>query len=285
MEVNDHARRLAALSHPGRLAAFRLLARRAPQGARPSEIAAALDVKPNTLSAHLGALAEAGLAQVERQGKSLLYRADMEAMGALVDFLVADCCGGRPALCAPRTAAALAAPGAAAAADAGRPMNVLFICTGNSARSIFAEALLREEGAGRFAVYSAGTRPRSELNPFALDVLARNGHETAGLRAKNLAEFQQPGAPVMDFVFTVCDHAANESCPPWPGQPVTAHWGLPDPVKVEGTEAEKGLAFARTYAAMRLRVQAFAALPLQTLDRIALQRAVDEIGEDEETRA
>jgi protein-tyrosine-phosphatase len=158
--------------------------------------------------------------------------------------------------------------------------DVLFICSGNSARSIFAEALLRDLGRGKFQAFSAGVRPNSELNPFALEVLARNGHDVAGLRAKHVAEFQQPGAIVMDFVFTVCDAAAGEDCPPWPGQPITGHWGMPDPTRAEGTDAEKALVFAQTYAALRRRIQAFVALPFDTLSRIALQAHVDRIGTD-----
>ena len=158
--------------------------------------------------------------------------------------------------------------------------NVLFICSGNSARSIFAEALLRDLGRGRFAAFSAGTRPGSQLNPFALTVLARNEHDTGAMRSKHIDEFQQPGAPVMDFVFTVCDTAAAEECPPWPGQPITGHWGLPDPVKAQGTDAEKALAFARTYAALRRRIEAFVELPFATLSRRSLQARVDDIGGD-----
>jgi arsenate reductase len=155
---------------------------------------------------------------------------------------------------------------------------VLFICTGNSARSIFAETLLRDMAGDRFEVYSAGTAPQSALNPFALEVLRQKGHDTARLRAKNVSEFQGPDAPRFDFVFTVCNQAANEECPPWPGQPVSAHWGMPDPVKAEGTEAEKSLAFQTAYGTLRNRIAAFAALPLDALDRISLQRAVDDIG-------
>ena len=163
--------------------------------------------------------------------------------------------------------------------------DVLFICSGNSARSIFAEALLRDLGKGKFQAFSAGTRPNSELNPIALDVLRRNGHDVAGLRSKHISEFQQPGAIVMDFVFTVCDAAAAEECPPWPGQPITGHWGLPDPVKASGTDAEKALVFAQTYAALRRRITAFVELPFESLSRLYLQSRVDAIGTDAETKA
>ena len=158
--------------------------------------------------------------------------------------------------------------------------NVLFICSGNSARSIFAEALLRDLGKGRFQAFSAGTQPNTELNPFALEVLKRNGHDISGLRSKHISQFQQPGSEIMDFVFTVCDTAAAEECPPWPGQPITGHWGLPDPVKANGTEAEKALVFARTYAGLRQRIMAFVELPFDSLNRISLQSRVDAIGTD-----
>ena len=158
--------------------------------------------------------------------------------------------------------------------------DVLFICSGNSARSIFAEALLRDLGKGKFQAFSAGTRPNSALNPFALEILKRNGHDTTGLRSKHVSEFQQPDSITMDFVFTVCDTAAAEECPPWPGQPITGHWGLPDPVKATGTDAEKALVFAQTYAALRRRIMAFVELPVESLNRISLQSRVDAIGAD-----
>lgn len=162
-----------------------------------------------------------------------------------------------------------------------RMFNVLFICTGNSARSIFAEAIMNREGGGRFRAFSAGTRPHSELNPHALAVLRDLGHDVSGLRAKNADEFRRPEAPEMDFVFTVCDRAANEDCPPWPGQPLTGHWGVPDPVKVEGSEAEKGLAFLDAYRALHRRLSAFMALPVGTLGRVSLQRRIDGIAAGE----
>ena len=279
MEYTDQTQKLAALAHPGRLAVFRLIVRHAPQSVRPGDMAGALGLKPNTLSVYLGALCDSGLLEAERRGTAIYYRAALPAIGSLVDFLVADCCRGRPDLCAPLTADLFSREGTPAMPS--RSYSVLFICTGNSARSIFAEALLRDEGKGRFEVHSAGTRPSSELNPFALEVLARNGHDTSGLRAKNVAEFQGDGAPTLDFVFTVCDRAANEECPPWPGQPVTAHWGMPDPVKAKGTTAEKAYAFAEVHARMRRRIATFAALPFESLDRISLQNRLDDIGKPE----
>jgi len=157
---------------------------------------------------------------------------------------------------------------------------VLFICSGNSARSIFAEALMRDLGNGRFTAFSAGLHPNSQLNPFALEVLKRNGHATDGMRSKHISEFQTAEAPVMDFVFTVCDTSAAEECPPWPGQPITGHWGLPDPVKATGTDAEKALVFAQTYGALRRRIAAFVELPIASLSRLSLQAQIDQLGQD-----
>lgn len=158
------------------------------------------------------------------------------------------------------------------------PYNVLFLCTGNSARSILAEALLNELGAGKFHAFSAGSMPKGEVHPLALDILARSGHDISAFRSKSWDEFARHDAPKMDFVFTVCDNAANEVCPVWPGHPMTAHWGLPDPASVEGSEAEKRLAFAETYKHLRNRIGAFIHLPLASLDRLRIRRELDEIG-------
>lgn len=266
--------RLTALSHPQRMALFRLLLRRYPQGVPAGEIAETLGFKASTASVYLAALARAGLIVPERQGTSLLYRPDLEAARAMVTDLFLDCCNGRPDLCPP----AFLDPEGSLTPMTDRKYNVLFICTGNSARSIFAEAIMRNVAGDRFVAHSAGTSPKSELNPFAIEMLAAKGLDTAGLRAKNIAEFQGPDAPRFDFVFTVCDLAANEECPAWIGQPISAHWGLPDPVKATGTEAEKRLAFHQTFGAMFNRIRAFTALPLASLDRVSLQREVDEIG-------
>jgi len=268
----DIASRLATLGHPQRLAIFRLLMRRYPDRVAAGEVADVLALKPSTLSAYLGALMQAGLVTQERQGTSLRYSMNMTEVRRTFDYLLNDCCRGRPDICAPTL------KGGPDMAD--RTYNALFICVGNSARSIFAETLLRDIAGDRFTAWSAGTRPFSELNPFALEVLKAKGHDIAGLRAKNVSEFTGAGAPVMDFVFTVCDRAANEECPAWEGQPVTAHWSTPDPVKAEGTDAEKALAFQHAYGALRNRISIFAALPFDTLDRVSLQAAVDDIARE-----
>jgi arsenate reductase len=269
--------RLATLGHPQRLAVFRLLMRRYPDHVPAGDLAGALDLKSSTLSAYLSALMQAGLVVQRRDGTSRRYTIALDAVRETLDFLWLDCCRGRADLCLTPQAA----PEAEAEAGAARKYRVLFICTGNSARSIFAEALLRQLAGDRFEAHSAGTKPNATLNPFAVDLLAQKGHEIALLRAKTVAEYQGPEAPAFDFVFTVCDRAANESCPPWPGQPVSAHWGVPDPVKATGSDAEKALAFQQAYGALRNRILAFSELPIGTLDRISLQRAVDDIGRTE----
>ena len=160
--------------------------------------------------------------------------------------------------------------------------NVLFLCTKNSARSILAEAALNRLGAGRFKAFSAGSLPAGQVNPYALDLLRNQNFPTTDLRSKSWDEFSQPGAPQMDFVFTVCDNAANEVCPIWPGQPMSAHWGVPDPAAVEGTEAVKRAAFAETMRFMNNRISIFVNLPLRSLDRMTLKKRLDAIGASRE---
>jgi protein-tyrosine-phosphatase len=274
METSAAAHAFATLGHPGRLSVFRLLMRFAPRGVRPTEMTQALGLKPNTLSHHLADLTAAGLVQVERRGRSLFYSVDLDKTEGLIGYIALDLGRARPDLLAPL----LADRKDPAMRDT--DFDVLFICSGNSARSIFAEALLRDLGKGKFQAFSAGTRPNTALNPFALEVLKRNGHDVSGMRSKHISEFQQPDSVVMDFVFTVCDTAAAEECPPWPGQPITGHWGLPDPARATGTDAEKALVFAQTYAALRRRIAAFVDLPFESLNRLSLQARVDALGTD-----
>ena len=156
--------------------------------------------------------------------------------------------------------------------------NILILCTGNSARSIIGEAIINHYGKGRFKGYSAGSRPKGQVHPYALDVLANQGFSVADLRSKNWEEFSAPEAPELDFVFTVCDNAANEVCPLWPGQPMNAHWGMPDPAAVDGSEAEKRYAFAEAVRTLKQRLTIFMNLPLEVLDKMSLQKEIDEIG-------
>ena len=159
------------------------------------------------------------------------------------------------------------------------PFNVLFLCTGNSARSILAEAILNREGGAAFRAFSAGSRPKGSVHPYTIDLLRKLNFKTDKLRSKNWEEFAEPQAPQMNFVFTVCDDAANEVCPVWPGQPMTAHWGVPDPAAVEGTEAERRLAFAEAYRMLNNRIGIFVNLPVASLDKLSLQRRLQEIGD------
>ena len=161
-----------------------------------------------------------------------------------------------------------------------RPYNILVLCTGNSARSIIGEALFNTLGAGRFKAFSAGSHPTGKVNPFAIEQVQALGYPLEGLRSKSWDEFAQPDSPQMDFIVTVCDKAAGEMCPLWPGQPVTAHWGFPDPAAVEGSDEEKRAAFASTLRQIRNRVQLFLSLPLETLDRMAIENRMKAIGRE-----
>ena len=163
------------------------------------------------------------------------------------------------------------------AADSHDPLNVLFLCTGNSARSILAESILNRKGKGRFWGFSAGSMPTGKVNPLALSLLANLNYDVSELRSKSWGEFAGAGAPKLDFVFTVCGNAAGEVCPIWAGQPMRAHWGLPDPAAARGSEAERALAFDDTYRMLNLRISIFVNLPLQSLNRLSLQKHLDEI--------
>jgi len=156
--------------------------------------------------------------------------------------------------------------------------NILFLCTGNSARSIMAEAILEREGVGRFRAFSAGSDPAGQVNPHALSLLKSLNHDVDNLRSKNWDEFATDGAPAMDFVFTVCANAANEVCPVWPGQPMSAHWGIPDPAEADGTDAEIAATFADAYRMLANRISVFVNLPLRSLEQLALQKQLDSIG-------
>jgi ArsR family transcriptional regulator, arsenate/arsenite/antimonite-responsive transcriptional repressor / arsenate reductase (thioredoxin) len=217
--------RLTTLGHPRRMAVFRLLMRRFPDAVPAGELARALSFKSSTLSVYLSALTGVGLISKTRHKTSLHYQVRLAAAREVIDYLFLDCCRGRPQLCPPLYPEL---PSGKPELP-GRKQNVIFICTGNSARSILAESILRHEASARFNAYSAGTRPGHAPNRLAIDLLRDQGHDTSGLRSKSLDEFQKDGAPRMDFIFTVCDSAANEECPLWPGHPISGHWGISDP--------------------------------------------------------
>jgi len=166
-----------------------------------------------------------------------------------------------------------------------RPYNVLFLCTGNSARSVIAEAILNRLGAGKFRAFSAGSQPKGEINPRTIALLKSLNYDTSAMRSKSWSEFAAPGAPPLDFVFTVCDNAAGETCPVWPGQPMTAHWGVPDPAEATGSPAEIALAFKDTYRMLNQRIGIFVSLPMRSLDRLTLQQKLSAIGRSEGTTA
>jgi len=160
-----------------------------------------------------------------------------------------------------------------------RPYNVLFLCTGNSARSVLAEAILNKQGKGNFIAHSAGSQPKGQVHPKTIELLKTLGYDTSKFRSKSWDEFARPDAPEIDFIFTVCDNAAGETCPVWPGKPMTAHWGIPDPAAAEGTDAEIALAFSDAYAMLSRRIELFLALPLASLDRMTVQARLREIGQ------
>jgi protein-tyrosine-phosphatase len=162
-----------------------------------------------------------------------------------------------------------------------RPFNVLFLCTGNSARSVMAEAILNKLGAGKFQAFSAGSQPKGRVHPETLKLLDSLGFDIARFRSKSWGEFAKPGAPPLDFVFTVCDNAAGETCPVWPGQPMTAHWGIPDPAAVDGSQVEIALAFKGAFRMLSQRIGIFAALPIRALDKLSLQAKLKDIGQME----
>ena len=265
MEIETHDT-LAVLGHPHRLDLFRLLMRRYPDRVPAGELAASLGIKASTMSTYLAALRRVGLVAQERAGTSLLYSIDMANVRQVFGYLFADCCRGRPDLCLPFDTGPVPMP----VPTKDRKYNVLFICTGNSARSIFAEAILRHFASDRFEVFSAGLHPATTVKPEVVSIL--EGHEIAtdGLTPKPFGAVL--GEP-MDFVFTVCDRAANESCPPVPGHPVSAHWSIPDP----SASGDRRLAYQRAFSDLYNRIKGFSNLPFDSLDRRSLQNAVIEI--------
>lgn len=273
MEETAIVEAFGAIAQATRLAALRLLLDHLSEGIAAGEIARLLDVPQNTMSSHLAVLKRAGLVRTQRTGTTVVYQADTEFVWKLVDYLVTDFGaqtlpqpGGRP-----RTI-----PRPAAVAD--HVYNVLFICTGNSARSIMGEAILNQDGAGRFRAFSAGSHPRGDVHPLALAALQTLGYGTEGLRSKSWDEFARPDAPAMDFIFTVCDRAAGEQCPVWLGHPITAHWGIEDPEAAQGYAFEQEAAFADAAQFLKNRVGAFASLPIDSIDGMSLRHKLTEIG-------
>ncbi len=277
MDLDQSADAFAALGHPTRLAVVRLLARRTPGSVPAGELAEAVGASPSTLTRHLDQLVQADLVDRGRDGRQMLYRLSIKGTARLVRYLLVDCCRGRPDLCLGDVAGLQASRDDPGMAGGGR-IEVLFLCTGNSSRSIMAEAVLATLGGLRFVARSAGVKPKPQVHPLALRTLEEAGYETGGLFPKTPEDLLDEGAGRFDLVLTLCDHAANQECPVWPGQPMTAHWGLSDPATARGTESDRVEAFRQTLMALERRIGALVRLPIGSLDRLALQRRLDEIG-------
>lgn len=278
MESNEAAVAFAALGQETRLDLLRLLLAAGPSGLAAGEIAARLGIPASTLSFHLKALEQPGLVAATRQGRSLVYAAQILRLRALLGFLVETCCGGEPAGCG----------------DLGRFLdralrenvmqspvfNVLFLCTRNSARSIMGEAILAKVGAGRFIAHSAGSDPAADGPlPEVLAQLKALGHDVSGLRSKSWDVFTGPDAPRMDFVIALCDTLAGQVCPDFGATTLTGAWPLPDPAKFTGSTAERATLLNELYAGLRRRIEIFTNLPFATLDRMALKARIDELAD------
>lgn len=264
------APQLTALGHPQRLALFRLLMRRHPDRVSAGDLARALGLKPSTLSAYLSTLSQEGLISQARRGRSLLYGVDIGAVQQMFDGLFFGCCRGRVDICAPDAPDVVGKP------------SVLFVCVGNSARSIFAEAILRSDAGDRFDVYSAGTQPRSAPDPDAVALLAAKGHDVSALHAKHVSAFLGPDAPAMDYVITVCDRAADEDDHVWSGHPIHGHFSTPDPVAVADPGA-RGAAFQTAYGMLARRIAQFTTRIDAAQSRAERQTLIDDIALTGET--
>jgi ArsR family transcriptional regulator, arsenate/arsenite/antimonite-responsive transcriptional repressor / arsenate reductase (thioredoxin) len=268
---------LGSLSQPTRLAVVRHLLTIHPEALGAGEIAKLFGVPHNTLSTHLSILTRAGLIAVERQGRAMNYRVDLEGFRGVVGFLARDCCQGRPELCADILRPAKVEPIRSSALNPA--FNVLFLCTHNSARSIMAEAVLGKIGKGRFNAYSAGSDPAGEPVPDVIERLNAMGHMAGNLRCKSWNEFTGPNAPRMDFVIALCDTLNGQTCPDFGEKFVTTAWPLPDPAKFMGSAAERTTLLNELYAMIRRRLEIFCNLPFASLDRMAVKARLDEIAE------
>jgi arsenate reductase len=260
---------LAALAQETRLDIFRLLVTRGPEGMPAGEIGDRLKLPSPTLSFHLNQLRHTGLVSSRRHSRLIIYSAKFRTMNSLIEYLTENCCTGQMDRTPGRVNANIGSD---------RELNVLFLCTNNSARSIMAECAMNRWSAGKFRAFSAGSKPCGAVHANTLQVLEELKYETDGLRSKDWNEFAQPDSPPLDFVFTLCDRAAAEVCPTWPGQPIRAHWGVQDPVAVSGSSSATRKAFVKAYNELEQRIRIFTALPIETLERFALERWVTEIG-------
>jgi protein-tyrosine-phosphatase/DNA-binding transcriptional ArsR family regulator len=278
METDEAAAAFTALGQPTRLELMRLLMAAGPSGLPAGEIAARLGVPASTLSFHLRALEVTGLAAATRQGRSLIYAAQVARLRTLVAFLAEACCGGDPARCGDLHRL-FDTHGETAGME--KPsFNVLFLCTRNSARSIMGEAILNRIGAGRFRAFSAGSAPSGTGPlPEVLSQLKALGHDVSALRSKSWDAFTGPGAPRIDFVIALCDTLAGQVCPDFGATTITAAWPLPDPAKFTGSATERATLLNELYAALHRRLGIFINLPFSALDRMALKARVDDLAD------
>ena len=277
MELTDATRGFAALAQETRLNLMRTLAVAGPSGLAAGDLAAKLDQPHSTLSFHLSALEEAGLVQSTRQGRHVIYAVRFAGLRALFTYLTETCCGGRPDLCG--DLARLLPDPEPPAEKMTASFNVLFLCTHNSARSLMAEAILTQVGKGRFNAYSAGSDPAARPMKAVVERLVALGHDASKLRCKSWDEFTGPAAPRMDFVITLCDILRGQVCPDFGDKPVTAAWPLPDPAKFDGSPAERATMINALYGMIRRRLEIFVNLPHASLDRMALKKRLDELGD------
>ena len=278
MESSTAAFAFAALGQETRLDLLRVLLAAGPSGLAAGDIAARLGVPPSTLSFHLRALDQAGLIAATRQGRSLIYAAQVDRLRALVAFLADACCDGDPARCGDLHR--LFDPHRETARMTPATFNVLFLCTRNSARSIMAETILNDIGQGRFRAFSAGSEPLpTGPLPEVMAQLKAMGHDVSGLRSKSWDEFTGPDAPRMDFVIALCDTLNVQACPDFAGSHVTAAWPLPDPAKFSGTAIERATLLNELYAALHRRLSIFTSLSFGALDRMALKARLDELAQ------
>lgn len=291
MKKQEMIAALSALAQETRLDIYRHLIQVGRQGLPAGDIAKYFQLPAATLSFHLKTLKQAGLVTYRRENRSLIYTACYDTMHALLAYLTNNCCAGETNVSdVPICRDSAVYLQQTVLQSAGESFmnekthyNVLFLCTGNSARSIMAESLLNHWGAKQFYGYSAGSYPKGEIHPKAVQLLTHLNMPTTGLRSKSWDEFAQPEAPVMDFIFTVCDNAAAETCPTWPGQPVSAHWGVADPAAVEGDDAQQMRAFRQALNELQNRIKIFVSLPIAALDHLKLKQAVTAIGLSKES--
>lgn len=268
-----------SLAQPTRLAAVRHLLAIHPLSLPAGEIARLCEVPHNTMSTHLGILGRAGLISVEKDGRTMNYRADVTGFRDLLKFLSQDCCNGRPDLCGDAFDLPSPPPAESKETFMSPAFNVLFLCTQNSARSIIAQALLEKIGRGRFRAYSAGSAPAQEPVPEVIERLKSLGHDVSHLRSKSWDEFRGPDAPRMDFVIALCDAPHGQFCPDLGTQFVTGAWPLPDPAQFKGSQTERTTLLNELYAMIRRRIEIFTSLPFDSLDRMAVKARLDEIGD------